>query len=84
MKFNRKEYDLIYDAFQYMYFKMTKEQKILAEQILDLAFYAPDKGSHEMLEGLGLDPATRQPKDETSKDHDYLLSFTSKWFTKKS
>ena len=30
MKLNRQEYDLIYDAFQYMYFKMTKEQKILA------------------------------------------------------
>ncbi|MEC7205992.1 MAG: hypothetical protein VXV99_01070 [Pseudomonadota bacterium] len=40
---------------------MDKEQKILAEQILDLAFYAPDKGSHEMLEDLGLDPITRKP-----------------------
>ena len=39
MKFNRKEYDLIYDAFQYMEFKMNKDQKILAEQILDSAFY---------------------------------------------
>ena len=62
MKLNRKEYDLIYDAFQYMYFKMDKDQRVLAEQILDLAFYdAPEKGSHEMLEGLGLDPITRQP-----------------------
>mgnify|MGYP003311463746 CR=1 FL=1 len=41
MKFNRKEYDLIYDAFQYMEFKMSKDQKRLAEQILDSAFY-PD------------------------------------------
>ena len=39
MQFNRKEYDLIYDAFQYMEFKMSKDQKILAEQILDSAFY---------------------------------------------
>ena len=39
MKFNRKEYDLMYDAFQYMEFKMTKEQKNLAQQILDSAFY---------------------------------------------
>ena len=39
MKFNRKEYDLIYDAFQYMEFKMSKDQKRLAEQILDSAFY---------------------------------------------
>ena len=39
MKFNRKEYDLIYDAFQYMEFKMTKDQKRLAEHILDSAFY---------------------------------------------
>jgi len=67
MKLNRKEYDLIYDAFQYMYFKMDKDQRVLAEQILDLAFYdAPEidhdyKGSHEMLEGLGLNPITRQP-----------------------
>ena len=61
MTFNRKEYDLIYDAFQYMDFKMTKEQKKLAEQILDSSFYR-----------------------ETETDHDYLLSFTSKWFTKKS
>ena len=45
MKLNRKEYDLIYDAFQYMYFKMDKDQRVLAEQILDLAFYdAPEKG----------------------------------------
>ena len=73
MKLNRKEYDLIYDAFQYMYFKMDKEQKILAEQILDLAFYAPDKGSHEMLEDLGLDPITRKP-----------LRLVTKWYTKKS
>ena len=57
MKFNRKEYDLIYDAFQYMEFKMTKDQKILAEQILDSAFYR---------------------ETETEKDHDHLLSFTSK------
>ena len=57
MKLNRKEYDLIYDSFQYMYFKMTKDQKKLAEQILDLAFY-PDlarhddthKASHELLQ----------------------------------
>lgn len=63
MKFNRKEYDLMYDAFQYMEFKMTKEQKILAEQILDSAFYR---------------------ENETEKDHDHLLSFTSKWYTKKS
>ena len=62
MKLNRKEYDLIYDAFQYMYFKMDKDLRVLAEQILDLAFYdAPEKGSHEMLEGLELDPITRQP-----------------------
>ena len=61
MKLNRKEYDLIYDAFQYMYFKMDKDQRVLAEQILDLAFYdAPEKSSHEMLEGLGLDPITRE------------------------
>ena len=59
MKLSRKEYDLVYDAFQYMYFKMTKDQKVLAEQILDLAFYDSEKGSHEMLEGLGLDPITR-------------------------
>ena len=63
MKFNRKEYDLIYDAFQYMEFKMSKDQKILAEQILDSAFYR---------------------ETETEKDHDHLLSFTSKWYTKKS
>ena len=41
--------------------KMDKDQRILAEQILDLAFYTPDKGSHEMLENLGLDPVTRKP-----------------------
>ena len=39
MKFNRKEYDLMYDAFQYMYFKMDKEQRQIAEHILDSAFY---------------------------------------------
>ena len=62
MKLNRKEYELMYDAFQYMEFKMSREQKETAEQILDLAFYdAPEKGAHEMLEGLGLDPITRQP-----------------------
>ena len=38
MQFNRKEYDLMYDAFQYMEFKMTKEQKDLAEKILDSAY----------------------------------------------
>ena len=38
MKFNRKEYELMYDAFQYMEFKMNREQKEMAEQILDRAF----------------------------------------------
>ena len=38
MKFNRKEYELMYDAFQYMEFKMSREQKEMAEQILDRAF----------------------------------------------
>jgi len=38
MKFNRKEYDLMYDAFQYMYFKMDKEQRQIAEHILDSAY----------------------------------------------
>ena len=38
MKFNRKEYDLIYDAFQYMEFKMSDDQKRLAEHILDSAY----------------------------------------------
>jgi len=41
MKLNRKEYDLIYDAFQYMHFKMDKDQRVLAEQILDRAFNEP-------------------------------------------
>ena len=63
MKLNRKEYDLIYDAFQYMEFKMSDDQKRLAEHILDSAFY---------------------PDTETEKDHAHLLSYTSKWFTKKS
>ena len=60
MKLSIKEYDLVYDAFQYMYFKMTKDQKVLAEQILDLAFYDSEKGSQEFLEELGLDPITRE------------------------
>ena len=38
MKFNRKEYDLIYDAFQYIEFKMSDDQKKLAEHILDSAY----------------------------------------------
>tara|TARA_Y100001937_G_scaffold44621_1_gene62746 strand:- start:763 stop:978 length:216 start_codon:yes stop_codon:yes gene_type:complete len=38
MKFNRKEYELMYDAFQYMEFKMSREQKEMAERILDRAF----------------------------------------------
>ena len=74
MKLNRKEYDLIYDAFQYMYFKLDKDQSILAEQILDLAFY-PDLAQHD---------DTDKASHELKKDHAYLLSFTSKWFTKKS
>ena len=41
MKLNRKEYDLIYDAFQYMEFKMSREQRETAEQILDRAFNEP-------------------------------------------
>ena len=61
MKLNRQEYDLIYDAFQYMYFKMTKDQKKLAEQILDLAFY-PDLARHD---------DTDKASHELKKDHDY-------------
>ena len=38
MKLNRKEYELMYDAFQYMEFKMNREQREMAEQILDRAY----------------------------------------------
>ena len=41
MKLNRKEYDLIYDAFQYMEFKMNRDQKEMAELILDRAYNEP-------------------------------------------
>ena len=41
MKLNRKEYELVYDAFQYMEFKMNREQREMAEQILDRAFNEP-------------------------------------------
>ena len=41
MKLNRKEYELMDDAFQYIEFKMSREQKETAEQILDRAFNEP-------------------------------------------
>ena len=68
MKLNRKEYDLIYDAFQYMEFKMRDDQKKLAEHILNSAFY-PDLAQHD---------DTDKASHELKKDHAYLLSFTSK------
>lgn len=36
---SRKEFQLMYDAFKYMEFKMTKEEKELAEEILNRGFY---------------------------------------------
>ena len=53
MKLNRKEYDLIYDSFKYMEFKMSSEQKKMAEQILEWAFYAdnePTESIHQPVE----------------------------------
>ena len=53
MKLNRKEYELMYDAFQSMEFKMSSEQKKMAEQILEWAFYAdnePTESIHQPVE----------------------------------
>ena len=37
-KLDRQSYDLIKDAFQYYEFKMTTDQRDLAETILEIAF----------------------------------------------
>ena len=53
MKLQREEYDLIYDSFKYMEFKMSSEQKKMAEQILEWAFYAdnePTEAIHQPVE----------------------------------
>tara|TARA_B100000212_G_scaffold309776_1_gene260384 strand:+ start:703 stop:981 length:279 start_codon:yes stop_codon:yes gene_type:complete len=53
MKLQREEYDLIYDSFKYMEFKMSSEQKKMAEQILEWAFYAdnePTESIHQPVE----------------------------------
>ena len=42
-KLDRQSYDLIKDAFDYYEFKMTTDQRDLAETILHIAFTVTDK-----------------------------------------
>ena len=47
---NRKEYDLVFQAFKNYRLYMTKEQEVLSEKILDDLFYAEfDKLSNDDL-----------------------------------
>ena len=39
---NRKEYDLVFQAFKNYRLYMTKEQEVLSEKILDDLFYTDD------------------------------------------
>ena len=39
---NRKEYDLVFQAFKNYRLYMTKEQEVLSEKILDNLFYTDD------------------------------------------
>ena len=61
MKLNRKEYELMYDAFQYMEFKMSKEQKEMAEQILDRAYDQTDQTETSKITQAMVDASLKTP-----------------------
>ena len=74
MTLNRKEYELVYDALKNYHVYMDKDQRIMAEQILDDLFYPEfDKLSNDDSE-INTDWQPDDTFDEIVKDAEEALA----------
>ena len=86
---NRKEYELVYDALKNYHVYMDKDQRLLAEQILDDLYYPrevkdrldTDKTGQEFREELDVFDEIVADAEEAlaneSLTHDELLTYTN-------
>ena len=83
---NRKEYELVYDALKNYHVYMDKDQRIMAEQILDDLYYprevkdrkVTDKTGQEFREELDdLVADAEEALANESLTHDELLTYTN-------
>ena len=86
MTLNRKEYELVYDALKNYHVYMDKDQRIMAEQILDDLYYprevkdrkVTDKTGQEFREELDdLVADAEEALANESLTHDELLTYTN-------
>ena len=86
MTLNRKEYELVYDALKNYHVYMDRDQRIMAEQILDDLYYprevkdrkVTDKTGQEFREELDdLVADAEEALANESLTHDELLTYTN-------
>ena len=63
---NRKEYELVYDALKNYHVYMDKDQRIMAEQILDDLYYPREVKDRKVTDKTGQD--FREELDEINTD----------------
>ena len=66
MTLNRKEYELVYDALKNYHVYMDKDQRIMAEQILDDLYYPREVKDRKVTDKTGQD--FREELDEINTD----------------
>ena len=69
---NRKEYELVYDALKNYHVYMDRDQKIMAEQILDDLYYPREVKDRKVTDKTGQD--FREELDEIVADAEEALA----------
>ena len=69
---NRKEYELVYDALKNYHVYMDKDQRLLAEQILDDLYYPREVKDRKITDKTGQD--FREELDELVADAEEALA----------
>ena len=69
---NRKEYELVYDALKNYHVYMDKDQRIMAEQILDDLYYPREVKDRKITDKTGQD--FREELDELVADAEEALA----------
>ena len=72
MTLNRKEYELVYDALKNYHVYMDKDQRIMAEQILDDLYYPREVKDRKITDKTGQD--FREELDELVADAEEALA----------
>ena len=72
MTLNRKEYELVYDALKNYHVYMDRDQRIMAEQILDDLYYPREVKDRKITDKTGQD--FREELDELVADAEEALA----------